>query len=650
MLIITYRRQEKIMPIQIQCCGLVLMTVLFYFYKKQRAIMLNTEKAFWNSFVMTFISIALDIFSCIVIRLRENLPSLFVDGVCKTYLASLVGLAYFALLYILTDVYSKKSEYKKTIIGYGIFVGIAILLIYVLPISYFDDVQSKIIYSYGPADYATYAFALTTIFFTVFRLIREKNKISKNRRFAAFAWMSVWFLAAFTQFLCPELLLVGFASAVGMLVLYLVLENPGNNIDRRTGLFNHGAFLLYTKQLYDSDTKFSALAIVLEHSSFKTMSSELEDEVLTEAVAYLLSIPDVKAFNNTGSEIILVLPEGERGKSIVKAVLGRFELGWSKTGGVFVSPYWVYIPDSSLAANCEDLLHLIRYAKQNSKDFDENRCIEVNRRLSKQLHREKEIEELILDALENDRLEVWYQPIYSTKHCGFISAEALVRIRSIDGTLIQPGSFIEIAERNGTILQIGETVFRKVCRFLNKNNIKQYGISYIEVNLSVVQCAYKQLAGDYIKIMKEYGISSDQINLEITESASMNTKNTLLENMRELIDYGVNFSLDDFGTGQSNLDYIVDMPVDIVKFDKGMTNAYFENGKAKYIMDAAANMIQGMDLKIVSEGIETEEQFNTMEGLGINYIQGYYFSKPLPENEFLEFVIKNAAGQEATAK
>ncbi len=110
--------------------------------------------------------------------------------------------------------------------------------------------------------------------------------------------------------------------------------------------------------------------------------------------------------------------------------------------------------------------------------------------------------------------------------------------------------------------------------------------------------------------------------------------------MKELMDYGVNFSLDDFGTGQSNLDYIVDMPVDIVKFDRGMTNAYFENGKAKYIMDAATNMIHGMDLKIVSEGIETEEQFNTMQDLGISFIQGYYFSKPLPEKEFLEFVKK----------
>lgn len=102
--------------------------------------------------------------------------------------------------------------------------------------------------------------------------------------------------------------------------------------------------------------------------------------------------------------------------------------------------------------------------------------------------------------------------------------------------------------------------------------------------------------------------------------------------------HGVRFSLDDFGTGQANLNYIMDMPVDIVKFDRDMTMAYFENRKAKYIMDSAIHMIHGMGLEIVSEGIETEEQYQTMKELRISYIQGYYFSKPLPQEEFWKFI------------
>ena len=129
--------------------------------------------------------------------------------------------------------------------------------------------------------------------------------------------------------------------------------------------------------------------------------------------------------------------------------------------------------------------------------------------------------------------------------------------------------------------------------------------------------------------------------MEITESTSIQTRNNLLKNMETLIRYGVSFSLDDFGSGASNLNYIIDMPVSIVKFDRDMSQAYFANQKAKFVMEASMHMIHDMKLEIVSEGVETKEQMEAISALGIEYIQGYYFSKPLSGEEFLKFV-KNA--------
>ena len=173
---------------------------------------------------------------------------------------------------------------------------------------------------------------------------------------------------------------------------------------------------------------------------------------------------------------------------------------------------------------------------------------------------------------------------------------------------------------------------------ISEQHIEQYGIDYVEVNLSVAQCEHKDLAETYQGIMRRYHIEPARINLEITESASLNAKNILLENMRILIEYGVIFSLDDFGNGQSNLNYIVDMPVHIVKFDRDMTQAYFISDRAKSVMSAVNKMIHDMDLKVVSEGVETKEQLETLEAIGIDYIQGFYFSKPLPQDEFLAFI------------
>ena len=173
-----------------------------------------------------------------------------------------------------------------------------------------------------------------------------------------------------------------------------------------------------------------------------------------------------------------------------------------------------------------------------------------------------------------------------------------------------------MAEKRGLIIQLGEIVFRKVCEFIKEHDLKEYGLKYIEVNLSMVQCGYENLADDFIQIMQETKVDPTAIILEITESASLREKSILLENMKKLKAIGVKFALDDFGTGQSNLNYIVEMPIDVVKFDSTMINAYFENGTATYVMDAAMNMIQGMDLAIVSEGIEEKEQYAKMKQLG----------------------------------
>ena len=626
------------MPIQTQCCGLILMVILLYFYKSHKTIRLQGEVAFWNAFCMTMVCILCDILSCAAIVLNEYIPSMVVKLFCKVYIASVVCVSFFALMYIFSDIYTNRAAYRKAMIRYAAMVGVGLAVILAVPINFFYDPENKILYSYGASCYCAYAFAAMTVTLILVRLHADRVKINERKQSGVYIWLSIWIAALIIQFFFKQLLLASFASSLGMLVLYLRLENPGNNLDRQTGLFNNSAFLQYAKQLYDSDTHFSLLSILLDRTAFKTMRVDIEARVISEAVQYLSTRTDVFVFRNSTNEIFLVYPDTEKAAAGIKMVRERFESGWGENGGVMVSPHWIYVADSGIASNVEDLLFLLQYVRRESKEFQEAQFFEITRELADQLHRENEIGELIVSSIANDRVEVWYQPIFSTEDHRFTSAEALVRIRDDDGKLIPPGSFIEIAERNGMILQLGELVFKRVCRFLKDTNILDYGLNYIEVNLSVVQCAYKELAAEYIAIMEDAGVPAHNINLEITESASMSAKKTLLNNMKILMDYGVTFSLDDFGTGQSNLDYIVDMPVHIVKFDKNMTNAYFENGKAKYIMDAAMNMIRGMDLKIVSEGIETSEQFFTMENLGINFIQGYYFSKPLPEAEFIEFI------------
>jgi EAL domain-containing protein (putative c-di-GMP-specific phosphodiesterase class I) len=201
-----------------------------------------------------------------------------------------------------------------------------------------------------------------------------------------------------------------------------------------------------------------------------------------------------------------------------------------------------------------------------------------------------------------------------------------------------PGTFIPVAEENGLIIPLGTEIFRQVCAFLATGMPQECGLEYIEVNLSMAQFDDDNPADFIRKAMEDFEIRPDWINLEITETANATTRQAVLRNMDQLIKQGMRFALDDFGTGRSNLDYFVTMPVDIIKFDYKFTQWYFKSRKAKYVIESLIQLMNRMELPIVAEGVETKEQLDTMCNLGVAYIQGFYFSKPLPKEQFIGFL------------
>ena len=197
---------------------------------------------------------------------------------------------------------------------------------------------------------------------------------------------------------------------------------------------------------------------------------------------------------------------------------------------------------------------------------------------------------------------------------------------------------MEAAENSGLIIELESVILKKVCKFIKEHPLDSLGLKYLELNLSIRKGESEALTSEYKAVLNEYGIDAKYINLEITESTSMHKKDILMNNMHNLIDYGFTFSLDDFGSGESNLNYIIDMPVSIVKFDKDMTQSYFTNDKARTVIEHTLKMIHGLGLKVVAEGVETKEQLDKMTELGVDYIQGYYFSKPVSVNNFVDYI------------
>lgn len=389
------------------------------------------------------------------------------------------------------------------------------------------------------------------------------------------------------------------------------------------------------KQLYERKMDFGVLEISLEGTSFLEEQGLDANETLRKILAAAGS--DVLAFKNFNLSLVLISGMPEKLQSSAEAVIAAF----SDSEEFKRSATLILASNTAAFSDLEELMRFLQFVHIKDKD-EKELLIYADEEMIAQYKRKFVIEQQITEALEEDRVEIFLQPIYSSQEKRFASAEALVRIRKPDGDLLPPGLFIPVAEATGQILELGERVFEKVCQLLQQVDIASLGVRYIEINLFVVQCEKTNLSDRLISIMNQYQVSPEMINLEITETASIGAQKTLLKNMKTLIEYGLTFSLDDFGKGESNLMYVVEMPVSIVKLDYDMSKSFFQSVKAKQVVRAVLSMAHSLNLKVVAEGIETEEEASYMEQEGVDYIQGFHYSKPLPLQEYVEFIMAHA--------
>ena len=618
------------MNIQVQLCGLCILSLLIVILKSHKTLRLYKEKVFYAVLCIITTSLIGDVLSLVAIRFQHVLPRFFVNFLCKSYIITLIWGAWSALIYVVTDLTSETKHWQLTRRAL-LLVAAQSALIYALPIQIYAEGAQ--VYTYGTAVLAVYLFVGLYIIATLTAVFVFRKQLNPRRRFAILLWMLIWIASTMVQFFNSDLLIVGFASALGVLILFILMENPEANVDRRLGCFNAYALAEYLKQLYEHKSVFSILDISFENTAFSEGQGVDPIELIRKALYILERNGDILVFKNIGLSLVLISRDAEALRAAANTVLDAFpdiETVRNETTCILTSQTGAF-------PNAEELFQFLSFVRTECRN-EKGTLICAEKEMTARYREQYLMEQAIADALAEDRVEVFLQPIYSSHEKCFRSAEALVRIRTRDGGLLPPARFIPVAESNGQILELGERVFEKVCQFLKETDAVQLGIQYIEVNLSVVQCEKTNLSERLISIIQTYGIDPGLINLEITETASISARKTLLENMKQLIEFGFTFSLDDFGKGESNLMYVVEMPVSIVKLDYDLTKAFSCSSKAQNVVRAVIGMAHDMGLKLVAEGIETAEESRGMHQEGIDYIQGFYYARPMPGPEFLEFL------------
>jgi EAL domain-containing protein (putative c-di-GMP-specific phosphodiesterase class I) len=272
-------------------------------------------------------------------------------------------------------------------------------------------------------------------------------------------------------------------------------------------------------------------------------------------------------------------------------------------------------------------------AMYKAKKLGKNRFALYDPEIYLKLERKTSIERILRKAIEKNEFSINYQPQYDAMKNEIFGFEALLRLNSKKLGFISPAEFIPIAEESGYITQIGLWVLKEACIQSVKWINEGYKFKSMSVNISSVDLQRHDFIENVAKIIQSTGVNPSIIELEITETVLMQSLESSTNSLNQLIDMGVRIALDDFGTGYSSLNYLRKIPISTLKIDKSFIDNIASCKKEESLINDIIQMAHTMELKIVAEGVETKEQFLILKDKKCDYIQGYYFSKPLPTAE-----------------
>ena len=474
---------------------------------------------------------------------------------------------------------------------------------------------------------------------------RYHRRLTRGRFVSTIAIFPLVVVAAVFQMFNPDIPIEMFANAIGLLFVALLIQSPEQIISSATGLNKITRYMDDVRNSLDNGLDITVVMITMENDKtlrgilgveeYHKLLREISEDFLEWSRPYGYDVEWY--YLGTGMfRCVMNQRIKDQAEDFAERINEKLKKGY-KYNDMFINLLPI-ICITRCPQDIEDVDSVMRFGGELAEHEYTGRVLYARDIYNKERYDLMRDMGMILDkAFAENRFEVYYQPIYSIDSGKYNSAEALLRLNDDMYGYISPEIFIPAAEENGMIHKIGKFVLEEVCRFIAGEKFKNLGLEYVEVNLSVIQCMSSELSEDVRAVMERYGVSNEQINLEITETAAAYAQTTIMDNINSLTDYGIAFSLDDFGTGYSNMKRIASMPFAIVKLDKTFADIDTD-GKMMKVVKNTISMVKDMNMKIVVEGVETEESLREFSNLGVNYIQGYYFSRPLPQDKFISEV------------
>ncbi len=509
---------------------------------------------------------------------------------------------------------------------------------------YFISDEGKVVYRYPQGATVNIGVILYFIFAT-YLLIKYTKTLSSEKAIALWLFYFLMMAGIPIRIMSKSGSVFEFSISIALLLCVYTFQNPSEFVDRMSGAGTRNALNFYISTSLIQKKEFTILGIHVDKLAviLGVEPMEAASDLLNQISSYLKELcPDGNLFYPGEADFMMVFPDMTPDESViektVEQIRKRFKEPWKIRGDeikLLQSPYTIGFPEEvdSMDRYSEVMSVLSKAILRQNRDI-----LRVSDLSLKMVEHDKKIDNIVKHALDDGHMEVYYQPIYTPATGRFSSCEALLRLKDPQLGFISPAVFMPIAERNGTILAIDKYVLSSVCEMISTTAAREYGLEYVEINLSIVDCIQTNLAENVLKTLSKYDVKPSEINLEITETSEEGINAVMEENVRKLMAAGVDFSMDDFGTGYSNIARVANMPVKIFKLDKSIIQSAFDSEVNYMVMYNMVKIIKSLGKEIVAEGVETGEQARQIIKLGCNHIQGFFYSRPMPKDQFVEFL------------
>ncbi len=492
------------------------------------------------------------------------------------------------------------------------------------------------LYARGALYNSIYVCGLYYLAVSFIELFFYQKELRYGSMYAAVTYNLVLLVGYFVRNLFPHYLIMNLFSLAAIIIIYLSYENPAIYLAGKTNAFNKKALLLLLEELHDEKKPLVIGFVIHNYNELREIYSGLQmDKGITLIGQYLARhYPRLYRFYLHDGRFVLIGRDNSQTESICQKIRKRFTQGWKAGSDVdlYLEAGFVQLDREVRIENSEQILNGLLTAFKEVSTLEKAHVV-IGSDTIKIIEQNTLVKRAVEHAVEQNAVEMFLQPLIDAKTHELVGAEALARIRNDNGELIPPVQFIPIAEKNGRINQLGEQMFEKACEFIHSHNIEKMGIQWINVNLSPVQFLRRDLNTRFEEILRKYQVEAEKIHLEITEE-SMIDYALLQKQIQTMKETGFQFVLDDYGSGYSNVSRLKRCPFINVKLDMEIVWDYFK--EQDKILPTMVQTFKQMHFTVTAEGVETLEMADAMKEIGCDYLQGYYFSKPLPASEFVQ--------------